>query len=214
MLAALAITTALFARQQTNQAQNVDASLLDASLSWLVIPLALQMGGDYARMLTGDIPFYRLYRARDSKLLALGAIESQFWEGLCKLIKRPDLLADQYSPDPRRTEVVKAVQSAFATKTRDEWFRIMLKHNLPCTPVLTLDEVIKDPHARSRQMILQKDHSRRTKTRYVGNPCKISGAGSVELSPSPRLGEHSVELLKEIGFSDSRIRSFIASGVI
>jgi crotonobetainyl-CoA:carnitine CoA-transferase CaiB-like acyl-CoA transferase len=214
MLAAFAITTALFARQQTNQAQNVDASMLDALLSWLVIPLALQMGGDYARMLTGNIPFYRLYRARDFKLLALGAIEPQFWEGLCKLIKRPDLLADQYSPDPRRTEVVKAIQSAFATKTRDEWFRIMLKHNLPCTPVLTLEEVLKDPHARSREMILQKGHSRRTKTPHVGNPCKISGLGSVDLSPSPRLGEHSVELLKEIGFSDSRIQSFIAAGVI
>jgi crotonobetainyl-CoA:carnitine CoA-transferase CaiB-like acyl-CoA transferase len=214
MLAAFAITTALFARQQTNQAQNVDVSMLDALLSWLDVPLALQMAGDYARILEGNIPFYRLYRARDFKLLALGAIESQFWEGLCKLIKRPDLLADQYSPDPRRTEVVKAIQSAFATKTRDEWFRIMLKHNLPCTPVLTLKEVVKNPHARSRQMILQKDHSRRTKTPYVGNPCKISGLGSVDLSPSPRLGEHSVELLKEIGFSDSRIQSFIAARVI
>ena len=214
MLAAFAITTALFARQQTNQAQKVDASMLDALLSWLAIPLALQMGGDYAKMLAGNIPFYRLYRARDSKLLALGAIESQFWEGLCKLIKRPDLQADQYSPNPRRTEVVKAVQSAFATKTRNEWFRIMLKHNLPCTPVLTLEEVVKDPHARSRRMIFQRDHPRRTKTLYVGNPCKISGLGSVDLSQSPRLGEHSVELLKEIGFSDLRIERFMEAGVI
>ena len=213
MLAALTITTALFAKQHTNQAQYIDASILDALLSWLVIPLALQLGG-YPRMLGGDSPFYRLYRARDSKLLAVGAIESKFWEGLCKLIKRPDLLPDQYSPEPRRSEVIKAIESAFLTKTADEWFRIMSEHDLPCTPLLSLEEVIRDPQARSRQMILEKHPSRSTKVSYVGNPCKISELGQVDLSPSPRLGEHSAELLKEIGYSSSTIQSLIASGVI
>jgi crotonobetainyl-CoA:carnitine CoA-transferase CaiB-like acyl-CoA transferase len=213
MLAALTITTALFARSRTKHAQYIDASIFDALLSWLVMPLALQLG-DYPRMLGGDSPFYRLYRARDSKLLAVGAIESKFWEGLCKLIKRPDLLPDQYSSEPRRTEVIKAIESAFATKTADEWFRIMSEHDLPCTPILSLEEVIRNPQVRSRQMILEKDSSGSSKLSYVGNPCKISDLGRVDLSPSPRLGEHSAELLHEIGYSDSRIRSFIEAGVI
>ncbi len=213
MLAALTITTALFARQRTKQAQYIDASIFDVMLSWLVIPLALQLGG-YPRMLGGDSPFYRLYRARDSKLLAVGAIESKFWEGLCNLIKRPDLLPDQYSPEPRRTEVIKAIESAFLTKTADEWFRIMSEHDIPCTPILSLEEAIRDPQARSRQMILEKDPTGSSKVSYVGNPCKISDIGVVDLSPSPRLGEHSAELLHEIGYSDSTIQSFIEVGVI
>ena len=213
MLAALTITTALFAGQRTKQAQYIDASILDAMLSWLVIPLALQLGGQ-PRMLGGDSPFYRLYRARDSKLLALGAIESKFWEGVCKLIKRPDLLPDQYSPEPRRTEVIKAIESAFVTKTAEEWFHMMVDQGLPCTPILSLDEVIRDPQARSRQMILEKGSTGSSKFSYVGNPCKISDIGQVDLSPSPRLGEHSAELLHEIGYSHSTIRSFIEAGVI
>jgi crotonobetainyl-CoA:carnitine CoA-transferase CaiB-like acyl-CoA transferase len=213
MLAALTITTALFARDQTKQAQYIDASLLDVMLSWLTIPLALQLGG-YLRMLGGDSPFYRLYPARDSKLVAVGAIESKFWERLCKLIDKPDLLPDQYSPEPRRTEVIKAIESAFVRKTADEWFRIMTDHDIPCTPVLTLEEAVRDPQARSRQMILEKDPTGATRFPYVGNPCKISNLSQVELTPSPRLGEHSTEILREIGYSDSTIRSFIEAGVI
>ena len=213
MLAALTITTALFGRERTKQAQYIDASILDVMLSWLVIPLALQLGGD-PRILGGDSPFYRLYRARDSKLLAVGAIESKFWEGLCKLIKRPDLLPDQYSPEPRRRQVIEAIQSAFETKTADEWFRIMTKHDLPCTPILGLDEVIRDPQARSRQMILEKAPAGASKFSYIGNPCKISNLPQVDLSPSPRLGEHSAEILTEIGYSDATIRSFTEAGVI
>jgi crotonobetainyl-CoA:carnitine CoA-transferase CaiB-like acyl-CoA transferase len=213
MLAALTITTALFARQRVKHAQYIDASIIDALLSWLDIPLALQMG-DYPRMLAGDSPFYRLYRSRDSKLLALGAIESKFWEGVCRLIKRPDLIPDQYSPDPRRTEVIDAIQSALITKTADEWFRIMAEHDLPCTPILSLEEAIKGPQTKSRRMILQKNTRGSTKMRYVGNPSKISDVGRVNLSHSPRLGEHSVEILKQVGYSKATIQHFIEAGVI
>ena len=213
MLAALTITTALFARQRTKRAQYIDASIIDALLSWLDVPLALRMG-DYPRMLAGDSPFYRLYRSRDAKLLALGAIETKFWEGVCRLLKRPDLIPDQYSPDPRRTEVIEAIQSAFDTKTADEWFRIMAEHDLPCTPILSLEEAIKGPQAKSRKMILKKNTRSSTKMRYVGNPSKISGRGRVNLSHSPRLGEHSVEILKEVGYSTATIQHFSEAGVI
>ncbi len=212
MLAALMITTALFARQQRNEAQYIDASMLDALLSWLTIPLALHLGADQARLLAGTLPFYRLYRARDSKLLAVAAIEPQFWEGLCKLINRPDFIPDQYSPEPRRTQVAEGIESAIGTKTSEEWFRTMLEQNLPCTPILTLDEVIKDPHAHERRMILENPEQ--SGVTYVGTPCKLSGSDPAELSPSPKLGEHASQLLKTVGYSDSEIQSFIRAGVI
>ena len=212
MLAALTVTTALFARQRRDEAQYIDVSMLDALLSWLTIPLALHLNGN-ERMLAGELPFYHLYRTRDSKLLAVGAIEPQFWEELCKLIKRPDLLPDQYSPEPRRTEVVEAIQSVIVEKTSDEWFRIM--QELPCTPLLTLDEVLKDSHARKRHMLFEKEQVPATsQITYVGSPCNISGGGAVDLSPSPKLGQNSVELLEEIGYSRSKIKDFIESRVI
>jgi len=213
MLAALTITTALSARHQKKEAQYIDASMLDALLSWLIIPLALHTGGN-ASMLAGELPFYRLYRTRGSGFLAVAAIEPHFWEELCKLINRPDLVPDQYSSGSRRSEVIEAIQSALATKTSEEWFRIMREHQLPCTPLLTLDEVLKDLHARERHMLLDKDQTAASRMTYVASPCKISGLDPVDLIPSPGLGQHSAELLREVGYSESEIKNLIETGVI
>jgi len=213
MVAAFAIASALSARRRTKRAQHIDTSILDALLSWLDIPLALHLGEGRARMLAGHVPFYRLYRTSDSKLMALGAIEPQFWEKLCKIIGRTDLLADQFSADPRRTEVIRVIEACFATKTRDEWSRIMMEHEMPCTPVLTLEESIEDPQTKSRKMIGLKATTP-TEVTYIGNPCKIPRPETIRPSPSPKLGEHSVEVLREIGYSSSSIKTFIQTGVI
>ena len=213
MLAAFSVVTALFAREQRNEAQYIDASMLDVLLSWLTIPLALHLDRNTS-MLTGELPFYRLYLTKDSRFLSVAAIEPQFWAGLCTLIERPDLIPDQFSPEPRRTEVIETLQSIIATKTAHEWFTLMRENNLPCSPLLNLDEVLQDPHARERNMILEKTLMPATHRAYVGSPCKIAGQDEVVLKPSPRLGQHSSELLMEVGYSASEIQSFAQTGII
>ena len=213
MLAAFSVATALFARQQRNEAQYIDASMLDVLLSWLTIPLALHLDKNTS-MLTGELPFYRLYLTKDSRFLSVAAIEPQFWAGLCKLIKRQDLIPDQFSPQPRRTEVIEALQSAIATKTADEWFTLMKENKLPCTPLLNLDEVLKDPHSRERNMILEKTLTVSGQRLYVGSPCKIAGQDEIVLNPSPRLGQHSSELLKEVGYSAPQVQRFVETGIV
>jgi crotonobetainyl-CoA:carnitine CoA-transferase CaiB-like acyl-CoA transferase len=144
----------------------------------------------------------------------VGAIESQFWEDLCNLIDRPDLIPDQYSPEPRRTEVINIIQSVLATKTSDQWFRIMRERRLPCTPVLTLDQVLKDPHARERQMLIEAEQAALSGMPYIGNPCKVSGLDAVNIVQSPKLGQHSVELLEQIGYSQSEIKALLEAGIV
>jgi len=202
----------LFAGQKRNEAQYIDVSMLDALLSWLILPLALHAGGN-ASMLAGDLPFYRLYRTLDSGFLAVGAIEPQFWVEFCKLINRPDLIPDQYSSGLRRREVVEAVQAALATKTSEAWFRAMRERAIPCTPFLTLDEVLKNPHIDERQMLLTKDQTGRGLI-HVGNPCKIAGLDPVSLVPSPDLGQDSTDLLKSLGYSQSEIQHLIETGIL
>jgi crotonobetainyl-CoA:carnitine CoA-transferase CaiB-like acyl-CoA transferase len=212
MLAALTITTALFAREQRKEAQYIDASMLDALLSWLTIPLALHLGGSVG-ILAGAVPFYRLYQTRDSKFMAVGAIELQFWEELCRTLQRPDLIPDQYADEPRRSQVIEAIQSVFSTKTSEEWFRLVRERQLPVTPLLSLDEVLNDAQAHERQMVLRKGETHPQIT-YVGNPCKITNLDPLELIESPRLGQHSAELLQEIGYANSEIKSLLDAGVI
>ena len=212
MLAALTIITALLAKHQRKEAQCIDASMLDALLSWLTIPLALHMDGNVS-MLAGELPFYRPYQTRDSKFITVGAIEPQFWEGLCKSIGRPDLIPDQFSTEPRRSEVIEAMQSAIAAKTSEEWFQLMRELELPVTPLLTLDEVVHNPQARDRQMIITRDGTPSRLT-YLGNPCKISSLDPIDIVPSPKLGQHSEELLKEVGFAESEIKMLFDRGVV
>jgi crotonobetainyl-CoA:carnitine CoA-transferase CaiB-like acyl-CoA transferase len=212
LLAALTITTALIAREHKNSAQYIDASMLDALLSWLTIPLALHTS-ENASMLAGNRPYYRVYRTRDSGFLTVAAIEPQFWEELCRLINRPDLLPDQHSSEPRRTEVIEAIQSVLVQKTSQEWFRIMREHKLPCTPLLTLNEVLNDPHARERHMLIEKDETTRGLT-YVGSPFKITGLDAVDLLPSPKLGQHTTELLKEVGYAEREVSDLMEKGIV
>jgi formyl-CoA transferase len=90
----------------------------------------------------------------------------------------------------------------------------MREHQLPCTPILTLDEVLQDPHARERHMLLDRDQTAARRMTYVASPCKIAGLGPVDLIPSPGLGQHSAELLREVGYSESEIKNLIETGVI
>jgi crotonobetainyl-CoA:carnitine CoA-transferase CaiB-like acyl-CoA transferase len=213
MLAALMIMTALFAREQRKEAQYIDASMLDVLLSWMIVPLGLHKAKNL-RMLAGESPYYRVYKTSDSRFLAVGAIEPQFWEGLCKLIERPDLIPDQYSPEPRRTEVIEAIQSVLMTKTADEWFRVMRERQLPCTPSLTLDKVMTDRQAQQRQMMIEGGERALSRMTYVGSPCRITGLEPVVTVRSPKLGEHSAELLREIGYSEPEIARFFDAGIV
>jgi formyl-CoA transferase len=90
----------------------------------------------------------------------------------------------------------------------------MREHQLPCTPVLTLDQVLKDPQARERQMIVKGGKESIKGTTYIGNPCKISGLGKTKVVRSPKLGQHTSLLLKKIGYTQSNVKGFIEAGIV
>ncbi|HEX2647360.1 MAG TPA: CoA transferase, partial [Candidatus Dormibacteraeota bacterium] len=104
---------------------------------------------------------------------SVAALEPKFWSTLCEALASPDLIAEQYSTAP---DVQEAVERIFATRTRDEWEERLAGLDVCCEPVLELDEVTSHPQVVARRLFERSADGR-----------------------APRLGEHTEEILKELG---------------
>ena len=125
-----------------------------------------------------------------------------------------DLISKQYAPSPVKEEVFADLRTIFRTKTRDEWFDILCKADVPVGKVLNVDETFADPHMQHREMILEVDHPRWGKTKQIGFPIKFSDTPWEFRLPAARLGDHTNEVLSELGYSPEEIQKLRQEQVI
>lgn len=150
MQAVMATLAALMARHQTGMGQLVEVSMTHGSAMLLTLALAQARDGKApqrgADTLSGRFACYNVYLAKDGRYLAVGALEAKFWAVLCTALEVPQFIDDQFSADPRRSEIIAAVQAVFLTDTAENWF-LRLKHLDACvTPVRTVAEAAADLH--------------------------------------------------------------------
>ena len=205
MLAAMGILAALMARERTGRGQFIDISMTDGVISmmhvqaamYFIMSLVPERGED---MLTGGMPFYNVYETKDGKYISVAAIETWFFKNLCSLLGREDLIASQWSFD-RRDEILNTFREIFRTKTRDEWLKILQREDTCVAPVYSIGEMAADPHVIEREMVVEIDHPRVGKIKHVGIPVKLSDTpGGVRRFP-PLRGEHTDEILMELGYT-------------
>ena len=107
------------------------------------------------------------------------------------------------------------VEAAFRTRTTREWLERLQGANVPATPILSVDRVLSDPQVLQRGMVVEMNHPRHGKTQTLGTPIKIDGAMSLEVTPPPRLGEHTNEILARVlKYSNVKIAELHATGAI
>jgi crotonobetainyl-CoA:carnitine CoA-transferase CaiB-like acyl-CoA transferase len=212
MAAAIGILAALLEARQTGRGRFVDTSMLDGVVSWLTIH-----GGDFLvtkelsergnMRLAGAFPCYRVYRAGDGKYLTVGALEPQFWRALCDAVGVPELIEEQFSPEPAAHE---KLESVFAAKSRDEWLEELAGLETCVGPVNDLGEAFDDPQVRHRRLVAEIDGD------AVGpsSPMRFDGEQAVRLEPAPGFGEHTAEVLAEVGVDDDELAKLRASGAI
>lgn len=182
------ILLALVAREKTGRGQFVDVSMLDGSAALLPIPLSNYEGaGRIPRrgqeLLSGRYACYNVYQARDSRWLAVGALERKFWTTLCTLLECPELIADQFAEGPRREEILALIREKFAARDAEDWFAFFRGHDACVTPVRTLEEVLADEHFRRHP---------------IGLTPLLSETPATEEGRSPKLGEHTHEILESL----------------
>jgi formyl-CoA transferase len=114
---------------------------------------------------------------------------------------------------PRLTEVFGAIEQWTTTKTKFEAMEELNKHDIPCGPILSMEELAAEPSLRASGTIVEVDHPKRGKYLSVGNPIKLSDSPT-EVRCSPLLGEHTEDVLTELGLSATEIQSLRAEKVI
>jgi alpha-methylacyl-CoA racemase len=212
-LAVIGILAALQARERTGRGQHVDVSLLRASLALMTVPLTRSLASpEPGDELTGVYPCYTVYRCRDGKSLAVGALEPKFWEQLCQALGRPELAARQWATGEPRLHARAAVAALFASRDRDEWVRVLADHDVCVEPVLSADEVAAHPVTSGA---LWDQPVGGTVVRTVAPPVGLAGRrGEGTAPPVPTLGQHTDEVTAEAGFTRDDIQRLRGAGVL
>ena len=223
----MGILLALMARQSSGKGQFVDISYTDSVITLMTFFLQQHFAGGmkFPRGewgLAGGYPYYQSYETSDGKRISLGCVEPWFWENLCRAIGRDDLKKFSFSPehfmqgqpDESWRQATEEVKKVFLTKTRDEWFDILCKFDVPAGKVYEIDEVAGDPQLLHRKMLLEFDHPKLGKVRQPGIAIKLSqNPGSVR-SMAPYSGENTDEVMKSLGYSKQDIESLRTAKVI
>jgi crotonobetainyl-CoA:carnitine CoA-transferase CaiB-like acyl-CoA transferase len=212
-MAALAILAATVHREKTGEGQYLDVAMHDGVISWLSIHAGryfmdkeLPKRGEMH--LSGRYACYQVYPTKDGRHISLGALEPKFWKNFCEAIGRKDLIPKQFIEGEERVQIIEEIRELIKTKTQKEWIEIFKNTDACFEPILTLEEVFQHPHVLHRKMVMEYEHPAEGKIRQIGNPIKSSQFPFEIRTPSPAWGEHTMEVLKAIGYSEEEIKHF------
>ena len=209
--AVYAVTTALFWRERSGQGQAVEVPMFEsiahfvlgdhlAGLSWEP-PIG---GSGYARL-----EHRRPYRTRDGWLCVLVYNDKQ-WKSFLQAVGRDDLLRDpRFFPHASRAahidEIYVILAELLSARSSAEWIALLEEIDIPVAPVNSVEDLVQDPHLAASGFFSFEEHPSAGKLRVPRTPTEWSACERQALRPSPRLGEHSAEVLREAGYSDAQI---------
>jgi formyl-CoA transferase len=223
LFACSSILAALYYREKTGLGQYIDISLLDSVVAWLA-----NVGSNY--LISGELPKrygnahpnivpYEPFQAKDGVWIALGVGNDRQWRDFCRLAGLEHLADDpRFATNPQRVihrkELIPIIAEKMKERTSDEWLEELDKLKIPCGPINTLDRVFSDPQVQARGMVAEVPHPKAGKVKLVASPMKFSLTPCIVERHPPLLGEHTEEVLKELGYSDDEIKSLREKGVI
>jgi len=210
MFGAFAVAGALFRRERTGEGALVDLSLLDCQVSlltylaqyfWTDGKVPGPMGSGHSSV----VPYQALPAADGHLVVAVFA--EKFWGAFCDAIDRSDLSRDaRFDTNARRVAhrdaLIPVLEALFRTRPAHEWLERLHAHGVPAAPINRLDQVLGDPQVRQREMVVTMEHPRHGRLATLGGPVKVDGQLRAEVTPAPRLGEHTNTVLTELlGYS-------------
>jgi formyl-CoA transferase len=220
LFAVYATLAAYIGAKTSGQGQYVDASLFDSALAFSVWDICDYWGtGKPPQPLGTSNKMTAPYQAMASSdgYFVMGANSQKLWEKLCTLMERQELLADERFKTialrlAHRAELETELEKTFRRKTTDHWVDTLLAAGIPAGPILSYPEAFGSEHARARQMRMEIDHPIEGKVPNIGFAVKLSGTPQQVRRHPPLLGEHTAEVLAELGIDEAERARLEAQG--
>jgi crotonobetainyl-CoA:carnitine CoA-transferase CaiB-like acyl-CoA transferase len=218
-----AILAALFHRERTGEGQAIEIPMFETMAQFV---LGDHMAGrsfeppvgppGYSRLLSPD---RRPYRTKDGFVCTMIYNDRQ-WRSFFRVLGMPDLV----STDPRfashatRTEhideILAMLSEIFRERTTAEWLALLAEADLPVTPVHDLESIFEDPHLQATGFFEAEDHPTEGRLTRMAAPMRFSASPTGERLPTPRLGEHSAEILREAGYAEAEVATLFETGAV
>jgi formyl-CoA transferase len=222
MFACYGILGALYERERTGRGRRVEVNMLEAAISFIPDPFAnhTQMGikNDPLTRVASSHSF--AFRCADGKLLAIHlSSQSKFWEGMLTAIGRTELANDErFAAREARiknfVELTHVLAKTFVTKPRSEWMTRLEAEDVPFAPVHNIPDVIDDPQIKHLETFRTLRHPTEGDIVSVRRPVRIDGGRDGSDLPASTLGQHTDEVLLELGYDQSGIGKLRAASVI
>lgn len=218
--ACVGILGALVERASTGRGRKVEVSMLEAMIAMSCEPLGTMLA-------TGKMPGFHgrsalsqsyIVTCRDGRRIGLHlSSPDKFWRSLTAAIERPDLLAaypDRIDRVERYDDLARTLAGVFAARDRSDWIPRLEANDVPFAPEHRLDELMDDPQVRHLGVFYEQTHPSHGTLRAAHRPVRYDGDNRSDFRPPPDLGEHSLDVLREIGFAQEDMDTLQAEGII
>jgi formyl-CoA transferase len=219
LFAVSAILAALYYRTRTGRGQYIDTSLVDAGVAFSVWEATEYFGGEGVPQPMGSahrmIAPYQAIRCADG-YITLAAANDRLFRRLCDLLDRsqwpsdPDF-ADNTHRVKNHERLAREIEAVTCEQPRRHWIALFEKNGIPCGPINNYQQVFADPHVRARNLVVETVHPRLGSIRTLGSPVHMSLTPPMVGRPAPLLGEHTIDVLREVGYDDEAIARITAS---
>jgi crotonobetainyl-CoA:carnitine CoA-transferase CaiB-like acyl-CoA transferase len=213
---ALAISAAL--AESPRRGRRIDVSLRDGLMAvqsgWNAINFATHQQPKRTGTASPFLAPNQVFAAADGHF-TLAIVSDRHFELLCDAIERADLAADYPTNENRmanRDSLTRKLSRVFKEEKVDHWIELLDQAGLPIGRILTIAEAFDDPQARHHDMLVEFDHPVAGHVRTTGSPVRLDGEQARAGSPPPTLGEHTREVLHEMGVDDDTIETMVSEG--
>ena len=222
MLGTIGILLAIEARHRTGHGQRVDTSLLEGQVAMLSYHLTRFFAtgvtpGPGGSGSGGSVP-YQAFKATDDWII-IAAFNQRMWKGFCEGLDKMEWFADPRFRDAtaraaHRDLLLDLIRKVIATRPAANWLERLAALGVPSSPVNRIDQMVREEQVKAREMIAEIDVPKVGLIRMAGLPIKMSETSGRIEKPPPRLGEHTVSVLRALGYAEADIDRLARTGVI